>query len=459
MKVLFCLIWGWSVVGYGQDFNNVTFLDNWHNKNLLTSSTSVRYNECWAFVRDGKEYAVLGSTEGTHFFEITPENKLLERGFIKGTFSSAQVVHRDFKTYKNYLYSVCDEGISSLQVIDISYLPDSVHLVSENSNEIGRAHNLFVDEENDLLYALSVTPIINGQAQTPYSMRVFSLNDPEQPELVYSGPDDIAEVHDGFVRNNIAILNCGMDGIRRYDFTNPQAPVFLQNIPFYPDQGYNHQGWLSPNGETYIFADETNGKRVKKCSVNSSGDLTLQHTFGTAVQQGSVPHNLMIDNQFAFVAYYNYGLRIYDYTKTPVEEVAHYDTYPDNTIYQMNGAWGVYSDLPSERIIVSDRMYGLFLLDFNRKIFKDRTEEVFYVYPNPIKSGEKIRFFLNSSYVGVLHYAIIDQLGKSVQQGTIEHYNYGEIDCRLASGRYTLIVNYDKNQEDVTRQLPIIVLP
>jgi choice-of-anchor B domain-containing protein len=457
MKVLFGLIFFLNFSLSAQDFKNITLLDQWKDDQIVTSSSLVRYNDCWGFVFQEKEYAVAGSTEGTHIFEITNDNRFKNKGFVQGKFSSAQVVHRDFKTYGNYLYAVCDEGNSSLQIIDLSYLPDSVHLVSSVSNEIGRAHNLWIDETNQLLYAFKVTPIISDQPQTPFAMRVFSLTDPTNPLLLYSGPTDIAEVHDGYVRDQIAYLNCGVDGLRRYDFTLPSAPVFLQNIPFYQDQGYNHQGWLNPKGDVYIFADETNGKRLKKCSVNGNGDVSIQSLFGIGLSEGSIPHNVMLDDHFAYVAYYNFGLRIFDYTKTPVEQVAYFDTYPDNQTFQMNGAWGIYSLLPSKRILVSDRTYGLFLLDFDREKFINRTEDLIQVYPNPVQSGENLTFFLNASFKGAIQYQITDLAGRKVVSGETENFNYNEVPLSVEVGRYTLTLRYEKNLEQVEKQIPIVV--
>lgn len=457
MKVLFGLLLILYFSAHGQDYKNVTFLDQWKNDALLTSSTLVRYNDCWGFTFQNREYAVLGSTEGTHVFEITTNNKLEPRGFVRGKFSSAQVVHRDFKTYGNYLYAVCDEGNSSLQIIDLSYLPDSVHLVSSKSEEIGRAHNLYIDEPNHLLYAFKVTPIVADQPQTPHSMRVFSLFDPINPVLLYSGPEEIAEVHDGYVRNNIAYLNCGIDGLRKYDFSTPSNPVYQQNIPFYQDQGYNHSGWLNPKGDVYIFADETNGKRIKKCTVNENGQISIQSLFGIGISEGSIPHNVMLDDQFAYVAYYNYGLRIFDYTKTPVEQVAYYDTYPEDQVFKMNGAWGIFSQLPSKRLLVSDRMHGLFLFDFNRSVFAKRNEDLIQVYPNPIVSGQNLTFFLNTSFKGAIYYQISDQTGRKVYAGEASNFNFNEIPMQIETGKYVLTIRYEKNLEELEKQIPIIV--
>lgn len=375
---------------FGQEQKNITFLDNWYEDSIITNTNLARYNGCWGFIRNGEEYAIIGSTEGSHFFHLTADNKLVPSGFVEGKFNSSQVIHREFKTYGNYAYSICDEGNSSLQIIDLSYLPDSVVKVADiQDSNFGKTHTLFIDTANALLYACLVTPIVSGNPLTIIPLRVFSLLDPLNPTLIWEGPFDIPIVHDCYVRNNIAILNCGSDGIRVYDFTNPSAPNYINNLTFYLDQGYNHQGWLSPNGSTYIFADETNGKRVKKCSVDSNMSIQVKQLFGTNYENNSIPHNIMCTDQYAFIAYYNEGLRIFDIRNVP-NEIANYDTYPTYSAFQMNGAWGVYSDYPSERIIVSDRQNGLFLLHFDQSIFANQAAEDFTIYPNPSDKNQSI---------------------------------------------------------------------
>ena len=53
----------------------MTYLDNWHDDTLATNSSKVRYSGCWGFERNNEEYAIIGSTEGTHFFHVK-NNKL-----------------------------------------------------------------------------------------------------------------------------------------------------------------------------------------------------------------------------------------------------------------------------------------------------------------------------------------------------------------------------------------------
>src|SRR5574343_1112667 len=174
LLIFLCL----PLVLFSQSQKNVTFLDNLFEDTLATNSSKVRFSGCWGFERENEEYAIIGSTEGTHFFHIS-NDELKPVGFIEGKYNSAQVVHREFKTFGNYAYSVCDEGTSSLQIIDLSYLPDSVVKVADLQNNLfGKTHNLFIDTTNALLYACLVTPIIGGIPTSIIPLRVFSLADP-----------------------------------------------------------------------------------------------------------------------------------------------------------------------------------------------------------------------------------------------------------------------------------------
>ncbi|MFT5858947.1 MAG: choice-of-anchor B domain-containing protein [Flavobacteriaceae bacterium] len=431
-----------SSCSYGQGSKNTRLLDHWNQDTLVTSSFGVRYNECFGFVQSGKEYAIAGSTEGSHFFHLSADDKFVPTGFIEGKFNNAQVIHRDFARYQDYIYAVCDEGNSSLQIIDISNLPTSVSVVSENDSTFARVHNIFIDTANALLYASTITESVGGILQSQRSMQLFSLTDPLNPSLVYTGPSDIPEVHDSYVRNNIAYLNCGFDGLRVYDFSDPMNPVYLQNMNFYIDQGYNHQGALSPDGSLYVFADETQGKKIKLCTI-SDNQATIISDFSTNSENNSVPHNISITGDFAYVAYYNEGLRIYDLRTSPPIEIAYYDTYPiDESLFMMRGAWGVYTDYPSGRILVSDRVYGLFLIDVPQEILSINSSSPISIFPNPSAAGSQLQLALSNKSIDAFTVYIYDNLGKLVLNESRTGQTYAQIDHQLAVGAYQLKIQY-----------------
>ena len=422
---------------------NIALLDHWQDTSLISNSSQVRYSGLWTFSKGTKEYAVIGTTEGASFLQLLENNEVSFIDQIDGKYVSTQAITREYKRYQNYIYAIGDEGDASLQIIDISYLPDSVVLVNEIQDErVGKAHTIHIDSVNALLYLCSVTPIVNGQALGLIPLRVFSLEDPLEPLLLWEGFDDLAEVHDMELRDEIAILNCGFDGIRVYDFSNPIAPIYLSNLEFYQNQGYNHQGSLSPDKRTYVFADETPGTRVKKCTVSSNYNLQIQHNFGVPdLPYPKTPHNIYITNNLAYVAYYNDGLRIYDLRTNPPIEIAAYDTHvdlPGNT-FSMWGAWGVSANLTSKRVVVSDRISGLFLFDFNRDLFEmSSPSEGLQVYPNPIESGDQVVVRLSDGTSSSFSVRVLSATGAIVHQIIVEAQTYVAFELPLAAGCYTL---------------------
>lgn len=290
-------------------------------------------------------------------------------------------------------------------------------------------------------------------------MKIFSLADPLNLQELWSGPSDVVEVHDIYVRNGKALLNCGYDGLRVYDFTNTTNPAYLDSKSIYQEQGYNHQGWLTPDGKTYLFADETSGKRVKKCAFNGSV-VTIQSYFGTNYENGSIPHNIKATNEFAFVAYYNEGLRIFDLRYPVPQEVAYFDSYPDEHHFKMNGNWGVFAELPSKRILISDRQYGLFLLDFDQEAMlknyplgKDLS-----FYPNPIRSDENL-FVTFPKNIQSARWEVFDLFGNKVQEGQSESFNYLETKLSLPAGKYIIrfqLTSKSGNTETIIKKIIII---
>ena len=446
----------------GQDYKNCKILDQWKSDTLLTNSTQVRYSGCWGFVQNGLEYGVIGSTEGHHIFQLTAEDSFQFIDFIPGRYVSSQAITREYKTYKQYLYASGDEGSGSLQIMDLSYLPDSVVLVADIQNiTIGKIHNLFIDTSNALLYACSVTPFLSGQEMSLVPLKVFSLQDPLNPTFLWEGPNDIPEVHDIFVRNNVAILNCGYDGIRVYDFTNPNSPTYLSNLSFYQGQGYNHQGWLTPNNETYVFADETPGTPLKKVKLNNDKSLTIQSLFG--VENEPYPktaHNIQCTDEFAFVAYYNDGLRIYDLRTTPPQEIAFYDTHTDpvGNTFSMWGAWGIYALLPSERILISDRISGFFLFSFNRELFTQvlPSDEI-RLFPNPgnTTGACTVQVPYDTKATKIF---IFDSFGRKIAEKEVKETNLVTLDATTVGGVYYVQIELLNNLNETEIHIKKLII-
>jgi choice-of-anchor B domain-containing protein len=459
MKWFAIVVTHWIFLGLqAQSFKNVQLLDHWTTDTLI-SAQNILFNEVWCFQRNDRDYAIIGSTEGSHFFEITESDALRFVGFIQGDFPSAQVHNRDFRDFDDYVYAVADQGESSaLQIINISALPDSVYLEKTDSTNWNRVHTLCIDQESELLYACTFRPPLAHPDWVYSPMKVFSLVDPLNPELVFSGFDNIAEVHYAYVRGDTAYLNCGFDGLRIYNFANSANPVLLGSLTVYNDQGYNHSGWLSEDGQTYFFTDETDGKRIKMVDVSNIANPTIIRTFGTTNFQNAVAHHIIPVGNLLFVSYYNEGLRIFD-TRSPVKEIAHYDTYPLQNNFLMNGAWGVYPFRNGTRILVSDRSFGLFLFGFDADVFEAQltTDEV-VLFPNPVTQGAEFTMIVNENVVNELSASAFDVAGNLVATDIFSNQSYLVFSADWAQGIYHVVLRF-KNYlgEEEVRAVRVLV--
>ncbi len=362
--------------------SNTTVLDNWDGYDVPFNGAA-KYNDVWGFTIDSTEYACIGSTLGTHLFSISETGHLTDVGYVPGKFQGA-VVHRDFAFYEGYLYAVCDQGSSSLQVIDVSNLPSGINVVLDDTTHITTAHNVTVDPWGEKLY-------ISGPSGS--AMKVFDLaNTPETPELINTFME-VGYVHDVYAKEDIAYLSCGNQGLFIYDFSDPSSPQIISSIDGYPDEGYNHSGWLSPDGRYYAFADETPWMKMKIIDVTDPSDLQVVSLFNSGRNPSTMPHNLEWIGDKIYVSHYFDGLQIFDVSDVANPVVCGYfDTYPLEDV-QGRGAWGVHV-LPSGRILISDRQTGLYVFHFDDD--SDVRDLQLWTYPNPTESD----ICLNLMYEG-----------------------------------------------------------
>ncbi len=343
-----------------------SLLGVWDDPSLVGSTFyDNTYNEVWGLAVNGHEYGIIGSTAGTHFIDVTNPTQPFEAHFVPGAFQGGGVVHRDYHDYNGYLYAVCDEGQSTLQIIDLRGLPEAVEVVYESAQDIRRSHNIFIDTATARLYALAMAGNQGGAA----AMRIFDVSDPLNPVRLGSynnfGGLSVGHVHDAYVRDDIAFLNCGNSGFAIVDFSDPANPQTLSTLTDYPDRGYNHSGWLSDDGRYYYMADETHAADMKVIDVSDPCEPAVIGTFNAGVPNPfSIPHNQIAACNYLYVAYYYDGLAVYDISdpENP-EKVLYYDTYAPADGQSYKGAWGIFPFLPSGNILVSDMQTGLYIFE------------------------------------------------------------------------------------------------
>ena len=419
-------------VAWNQDAKNVQLLDVWNDTTIFLGVEDHRYSDLWSFKSKGENYVAVGTTDGIDVLAIQ-NDQLVHLAREEGAFQGYTVVHRDLKTYKNYLFAVCDEGTSSLQIFDTSYLPDSLHKVYDSNAFFTICHNIYIDTLTAKLFACGPNGV---------GMKVIDISNPENPSLIMDF-NNVAYVHDAYVSNDTAFLNCGADGLHVYDFS-ATMPIQLGLIDFYANQGYNHSGWMSPSKKEYCFIDEDVGTKIKLCELNDYALIQIDELFAPSEYLDYTPHNIILLNKTAFVSYYNLGLRIYDISQRPVKEIGHYDTFEQETNYTQNGAWGVSIIQDKNQVLIADRQNGIFLFSVPIDILESENNGT-VITSNPFIDEHSMILPKDYFEEDELTFSIFGLDGSRVyfQESLI---NWIEIPLTLSAGAYSFAV-YDSNGE------------
>jgi choice-of-anchor B domain-containing protein len=304
--------------------------------------------------KEGGEYALIGTRNGTSIVDVTDPTNPVEVAFISGPASA----WREIQTYSTYAY-VVTEGGGGVQIIDLSNLPNSASLANVYRATVNNAHTLSIDRDNGIAY-------VNGATQTPSDsrggMNILDLSDPANPARL--GVYNTRYVHDSYVRNNIAYtaeINNRQFAI--VDVSDPRSPRVLAQKT-YPG-AFTHNVSLTDDGQYLLTTDETvnPGGRMRVWDISNLGNIVQVGDYSTHPQ--ATIHNVHVLGDFAFAAYYAEGLRVIDITDPTLPvEAGYYDTHPE-WVTGFRGAWGCYPYLPSGNILISDIETGLWIFSFD----------------------------------------------------------------------------------------------
>ncbi len=320
--------------------------------------------DCWGWRdNDGTEYAIMGIDVGVAF--VNTSTKTVADIVIGPQSSCGSARWRDMVTYQNYCYCVseCSGTNSGLMVIDMKYLPDSVHFIGSfqvsNSGQL-TSHNLAIDTATGYAYA-------QGGSSANTAVRILSLANPENPVYVGSfGPS--GGVHDMYARNDTVYLAEGFNPyFSIWDLSNKNAPQQLARINI-PSAGYVHNIWPSGDGNYVVTTEETSFKTVKIWDIQDLGNVQL---VGQYLGSSGLAHNAQVQGDTIFISHYESGISIVDMSNASAPaEIGVFNAYPtDNPDYA--GALGVYPHTVSGNIYASNLDGQLFVIQYDNVILAD----------------------------------------------------------------------------------------
>lgn len=339
----------------------------------MSGGTS-KANDIWGWTdsTSGREFAILGRTNGTEFIEVTdPENPVHLGNLPTHTTSSTW---RDVKTHGNYAIIGSEAGWHGMQIFDLTQLLSVTSPItfshSAHFDGFGSSHNVVSNEESDFVYGVGSNTCSGG-------LHMINMSDPLNPAdagcfsedgythdaqcVIYSGPDSD---HTG----KEICLNSNEDTLTIVDVTDKSAPVQLSRST-YDDTGYAHQGWLTEDMAYFLLDDETDEMDFgdnTKTFIWDVTDLDNPNLINTYVASNpAIDHNLYIKGDKVYQANYRAGLRILDaadVSNGTLSEIGYFDVYPADNDASFNGAWSVYPYFDSGTVIVSSIETGLFVL-------------------------------------------------------------------------------------------------
>ncbi len=308
-------------------------------------------SDCWGWTdANGTDYAIYSGWNTIEFYNLST-------GTLAGSVPAPSSSWHDIKTYQNYCYSVSENtGINAgLSVIDMSFLPDSVHFVTSvpisNAGHL-TSHNLSIDTAAGYAY-------VEGTSDVNQSIRIISLADPENPTYVGSfGPG--GGLHDVFCHNDTLYLAEGWNpSISIWDMSNKAAPALLTRWTI-PNAGYVHNVWPTGDKRHVLTTEETSQKTVKLWNIEDLNNVQLIDEY---LGGSGLAHNAQIEGDTAFVSHYESGVVVLDLSSgTSIVEIAQFDTYPSTETANFNGCWGVFPHTPSGRFYASNMEGQLYVL-------------------------------------------------------------------------------------------------
>ncbi len=322
-----------------------------------------RTSDLWVWEGvDGRDYAVTGthSADGhAYFWDVTDPSAIT---LIDTVRVDARTVN-DVKVSEDGKFCVISrEGASNrkngLVILDVSDPQNGITVIARYDDQLsGGVHDVFIAEDH--IYALSAGrryDILNAEDPTnPYRVGRFELDTPGH------------SIHDVWVEDGIAYSSNWVDGVVAVDVGGggmggaPNNPVMLGSTP-YPN-GWNHAA--------YPYRSESTGKFLMIGGDEAFPYQTLEeqgapgraagwiHIFewddwenAEEVARYQVPeagtHNLWVEDDILYIAYYNGGLRVVDISGElrgdlyrQGREIAHFlPHHPDSRVPNAPMVWG-----------------------------------------------------------------------------------------------------------------------
>ncbi|MEO8513928.1 MAG: choice-of-anchor B family protein [Ignavibacteria bacterium] len=415
--------------------------------NLNQHITNDTYSGCYGYTSpNGREYAILGTHLGTAFIDITDSSNIHEVDFVPAPFPTNSGNHwREITVYSHYAYIVCEAAFSGIEIVDLSYLPDSVRYVSkyELPNYL-TGHTISVS--GNYLYINGSNSTFNGNGVTVLDL----TSDPETP--IRRGTWNTMYVHDSRIVNDTIfaanIYTGTLTIINAVDKDNLLTIASFQTAPHFA----THNCAVTRDRKYVYTTDETGNPSAGTLKIfniqNLSNILYVGDWRPTGITTSQV-HNVEIYGDTAVVAHRTAGVRVLNISNpsAPIE-IAWYDTYPANNNNEQVGTWGVFM-FPSKKIICSNKETGLWVfkmgttVGINNNLSNVVDFKLEQNYPNPFNPSTIIKYSISGSG-GLVKLTVYDIHGRQLKTLVNGYRNKGSFTVEFNSGGFSSGVYFYK---------------
>jgi choice-of-anchor B domain-containing protein len=341
----------------GYPCRNVDLLGNLPLASMGGGSGSAGWG--WTDPSNGKEYAIVGRSNGTSFVDISnPTAPRFVGNLPSATGTSSW---RELSVHNNHAYIVSDNnGAHGMQVFNLTRLrgvttPQTFAADARNTS-FGRGHTIHINNATGIAY-------VNGSDTCSGGPRMFNLANPTNPSFV-----GCVSPHTAF-RGREILMASNEDTLTIWDVTNKTAPVRLARKG-YTGRGYTHQGRFTENQRYFLVddeLDETTFGHNSKTYVWDVANLNNPVLIGAYLgPTAASDHNQFIKGNFSYQANYRAGLRILDLTNVAspasLTEVGYFDVDPTSNARGFAGAWHVFPFYASGNVAIFSIQRGLFVV-------------------------------------------------------------------------------------------------
>jgi choice-of-anchor B domain-containing protein len=349
----------------------------------------VEVNDLWGWTDSttGREYALVGRSDGTSFVDVTDPVRPVYLGDLPMTDSANGSSWRDIKVYQDHAFIVSDgAGPHGMQVFDLTQLrhvraPPVTFRETAHYYGIKSAHNIVINEATGFAYPVGAS---GGGETCGGGLHMVDVRDPRNPTfagcfqhpatgragtgythdaqcVTYQGPD---EEH----RGREVCFGANETALSIADVTDKAHPKALASAS-YPNVAYTHQGWLTDDQRYFYMDDELDelagsvtGTRTLIWDVADLDDPVLAAEYVS--ENRATDHNLYVRDDLMYQSNYVSGLRVFDITDRahPVP-VGYFDTVPwGEDRPGFDGSWSNYPFFKSGVVVVTSGREGVFVL-------------------------------------------------------------------------------------------------